>query len=253
MASSLPILTFHTLDDRGSVISFPPGLFRRGLARLREHGYRTVSLLEAVACLREGSPFPERSVVITFDDGSRSVYDEAFTVLQQYEMSATIFLTVGGRGPGGQSDRRPSPQGGSMLGWQEIRDLQVCGMEFGAHTLTHPDLTRLPAERIEEEVCNSKAIIEDALGTPVTCFAYPYGRYDARSYAIVRKHFVAACSDRLGLVTVKSDPHALERVDAYYLRSDWLFGLMLTRWFPRYVRMRSVPRRVRRAVYWRPG
>ena len=250
MAPSIPILTFHTLGDRESVISFAPGVFQRGMAKLREHGYRTVSLSEAVACLREGSPFPDRSLVITFDDGSRTVYDEAFPVLKRYEMSATVFLTVGR--PGGQSHQRPSSDGGPLLTWQEIRDMQVGGMEFGAHTLTHPDLTRLPVERIEEEICGSKTIIEDALGTPVTCFAYPYGRYDGRSYDVVQRYFVAGCSDRLGLVTSRSDPYALERVDAYYLRSDRLFGLMLTRWFPWYVRMRSGPRRVRRAVYWRP-
>jgi peptidoglycan/xylan/chitin deacetylase (PgdA/CDA1 family) len=221
------------------------------MARLREHGYRTVSLSEAVACLREGRTFPDRSLVITFDDGSRTVYDEAFPALRRYDMSATVFLSVGR--PRGQSHQGLSSDGGPLLTWQEIREMEVCGIEFGAHTLTHPDLTRLPVERIEEEVCGSKTIIEDALGTPVTCFAYPYGRYDARSYAIVRKHFVAACSDRLGLVTSGSDPYALERVDAYYLRSDWLLGLMLTRWFPWYVRMRSVPRSVRRTVYWRPG
>lgn len=55
---------------------------------------------------------------------------------------------------------------------------------FGAHTLTHPDLTCLPFDRVNAEICDSKAIIEDALSSPVSCFAYPYGRYDHRSHEI---------------------------------------------------------------------
>jgi peptidoglycan/xylan/chitin deacetylase (PgdA/CDA1 family) len=248
VTASLPVLTFHVLDDLGTVISVSPGVFRRGMARLHEGGYRTLSLLEVADCLRRGAPFPDHSFVITFDDGYRSVYDEAFPVLQHYGLSATVFLTVGEKAAAGPSGRLPSLNGRAMLAWREIREMQRWGIAFGAHTLTHPDLTRLPFDRVEAEVRGSQAIIEDALGAPVACFAYPYGRHDRQSREIVRQRFACACTDRLGLVTACSDPYALERVDAYYLRTEWLFGLMLTRLFPWYIRGRGIPRRLRRAV-----
>ena len=97
-SASLPVLTFHALDDRRSVISILPQVFRRGMARLHESGYRTLSLLAAVDCLRRGVSFPDRALVITFDDGYQTVYDEAFPVLQRYGMPATVFLTVGEKG-----------------------------------------------------------------------------------------------------------------------------------------------------------
>jgi peptidoglycan/xylan/chitin deacetylase (PgdA/CDA1 family) len=253
MAPWLPILTFHDIDDHRSVISISPGVFRRGIARLHDRGYRTLSLLEVVDCLGRGALFPERSLVITFDDGYQTVYDEAFPVLQRYGLSATVFLTVGEKGTAGPSDRLPSLEGRSMLTWREIREMHRWGIHFGAHTLTHPDLTRLPFDRVEAEVCDSKAIIEDALGAPVACFAYPYGRYDHRSREIAWQYFACACSDRLGLITAGSDPYALERVDAYYLRSDPLFDVMLTRLFPWYIRARRIPRRIRRAFQGGPG
>jgi peptidoglycan/xylan/chitin deacetylase (PgdA/CDA1 family) len=131
--------------------------------------------------------------------------------------------------------------------------MQRWGLAFGAHTLTHPDLTQLPDNRLEAEVVNSKATIEDALGTPVACFAYPYGRHNRQSRDIVRQHFTCACSDKLGLVTAASDRHALERVDAYYLRANLEFDLMLTNAFPWYIWARSIPRRMRRAVHFSPG
>lgn len=248
MSASVPILTFHTIDDHPSVISVSPNVFRRGMARLSESGYRTVSLLEVVNCLFQAVPFPDRSFAITFDDGYQGVYEGAFPVLLRHGMSATVFLTVGEAEMAGPDDRLPSLGGRSMLSWRQIREMHRAGIAFGAHTLTHPDLSRLRCDQVETEVCKSKAIIEDVLGTSVACFAYPYGRYDPRSREIVRRHFACACSDQLGLVTPRSDPYALERVDAYYLRTERLFALLLKRMFPWYLLARGLPRRLRRAL-----
>lgn len=247
MRKSLPVLTFHSVDDQSSVISFPPRLFKEGLARLKQQGLYTIDLMEAVGRLQRCEMFPERCFVITFDDGYRNFYSEAFPVLQQLGMSATVFLTVAETGDA--TTRLPSLSGREMLSWGEIREMHATGsIQFGAHTVTHPDLTKLPAARVESEVANSKAIIEDALGNPVLCFAYPYGRYDRRSREIAGRHFGCACSDRLGLITAASDPLALERVDAYYLRSDRLLNLLLSSSLSGYIWARNVPRRIKRAL-----
>jgi peptidoglycan/xylan/chitin deacetylase (PgdA/CDA1 family) len=241
---SLPILTFHAVDDQPSVISFSPRLFEHGMACLHEAGYRTLSLLELVDYLRRGVAFPERSIALTFDDGYRSVYKEAFPVLRRYQMTASVFLTVGKT----KTERLPSMEGRPMLSWSEIREMQQAGIAFGGHTMTHPDLTRLPEKLIATEILGGKAVIEDALGIPVASFAYPFGCYDMRCQEIVSSHFVCACSDKLGLLRINSDRYAMERVDAYYLRSDRLFHTVTTPILPWYVRARSVPRRVRRAL-----
>lgn len=248
MTALLSILTFHALDYNQSVLSFRPDVFRHGITKLHEKGYRTISLLEAAGYLRRKKPFPDRSFVITFDDGYQTVYEVAFPALQDYRMSATIFLTVGEHGSGNPEERLPSREGRPMLNWKEIEEMKRCGMEFGAHTLTHPDLTRLPLDRVETEICDSKAMIEDILSAPVTCFAYPYGRYDDRTRQLVQKHFACACSDRLGLIAVGKDPYTLKRVDAYYLRMEKMFDLMLTGFFPWYIRTLSIPRGIRRFI-----
>jgi peptidoglycan/xylan/chitin deacetylase (PgdA/CDA1 family) len=248
MAASLPILTFHSLDDRPSVISFPPRLFERGMAGLHERRYRSLTLLEVVEHLQQGLLFPERCFALTFDDGYQSAYEQAFPILQRYGFSATVFLAVGKKRSGIGSDRLPSMCDRSMLSWGEIREMQRCGIEFGAHTLTHPDLTRLSLELAESEICDSKVVIEDALSAPAASFAYPYGRYDSRYREIVSRHFVCACSDKLGLVRPNSDPYAVERVDTYYLQHEKLFTSLLADWFPWYVWARAVPRHLRRAV-----
>jgi peptidoglycan/xylan/chitin deacetylase (PgdA/CDA1 family) len=102
--------------------------------------------------------------------------------------------------------------------------------------------------QLELEIHDSKVIIEDALGARVASFAYPFGRYNPRCRATVQKHFACACSDALGLVNAQSDLFALNRVDAYYLRTNRLFGLMLTGFFPWYLIARNLPRSLRRVL-----
>ena len=248
MADWLPILTFHTLDDRASVISFPPRVFQYGMELLSTHGFQTISLLEAVDCLKRQVPFPDRSVVLTFDDGYQSVYTEAFPILRRYAMTATVFPILGTSKPGAPTSRLPDFEGRTMLSWNEIREMQLAGITFGSHTVTHRDLTRLSPEEVIEEVRYGKAVLEDALSASVDCFAYPFGRYDGPSRRIVSEHFACACSDTLGLLVSRSSLFAIERVDAYYLRTERLFGLMLSRWFPDYVRVRGIARMLRRMV-----
>jgi hypothetical protein len=97
-------------------------------------------------------------------------------------------------------------------------------------------------------MCESKMIIEDMLGIPVSCFAYPFGRYHQASYELARQYFTCASSDKLGLISLDSDPYALERVDAYYLRTERLFGVLTTGLLPWYLRARRIPRQLRRTL-----
>src|SRR5687767_14758683 len=95
MPLSLPIFTFHAMDHSPAVISFSPAFFERGMRFLHQTAYRTLKLVDVAAHIRNGHSFPERSIVLTFDDGYQSVYDHAFPILQRYGFSATVFLTVG--------------------------------------------------------------------------------------------------------------------------------------------------------------
>ncbi|MBI3651093.1 MAG: polysaccharide deacetylase family protein [Acidobacteria bacterium] len=246
MAAALPVLTFHAVDKLASVNSFSPQLFRRGLQRLRQAGYQTIPLLEAIDCIKHQRRFPERSLVITFDDGYESVYRLAFPVLQELKFSATVFLTVGIHPTTQLEARLPSLENRLMLSWREIHEMQKYCIEFGAHTLTHPDLTTLSRQQIEVEIGESKKRLEEATGKAVSSFAYPFGRFDERAREIAQRHFACACSDKLGIANLRSDCFALQRVDAYYLRSEKLFALLPTKFFNGYILSRRVPRTVRR-------
>lgn len=254
MNSEIPIFTFHAMDETNSVIAFTPQAFASGLKTLTDNGFRTISLLDAANCLAHHLPFPNRSVVITFDDGYQSVYETAFPLLQEYKLTATVFLTLG-------SDMRNSPHapfaldapfasmnGRTMLTWRQVGELSRYGIEIGAHTVSHPDLTRISRMQAKIEILRSQTILQDALGVAVTSFAYPFGRYDDHAYEIVRENFVCACTDRLQLVNPHSDLHLLSRVDAYYLRNSAWLKLLPTGFFSWYIQARAVPRNLRRSV-----
>jgi peptidoglycan/xylan/chitin deacetylase (PgdA/CDA1 family) len=247
---ALPILTFHALDEMPpSVVSLPPGLFAKSMRSLYESGYRTISLMDAVDCLRRRIPFPARAFVLTFDDGYQSVFSRAFPILQRYGFTTMVFLTVGKKERPAPGSRLFSFEGREMLNWEEIREMQRGGIAFAAHTLTHPDLTRIRPDRLRSEICDSKEAIEDALGTPIVAFSYPYGRYDRRAYAVVQENFDCACTDRLGLLKAKSNPYVLDRVDAYCLRNEWGFGLISTPFLAAYLGAYRILRSARMALH----
>jgi peptidoglycan/xylan/chitin deacetylase (PgdA/CDA1 family) len=204
MAHRLPVLMFHAIEDSGDTISFPPALFEQGIDQLHAHGYQALRLADVPA-----GRWPARAVALTFDDGYQSVFRTAFPVLRRRGFTATVFLTTGAIGTSADPARPPHPGRRSMLSWPEIQEMRAAGFSFGAHTHTHPNLTRL--------------------------------------------HFELACSDRLGLVTGRSDPHALERVETFYFRSPRRWNLLRSAVLPWWLGALRLPRAIRRAVTTPPG
>ena len=169
MESRRAILTYHSLDDSGSVISVAPHLFYRQMEALAASGVKVAPLAELLAT-------PAPAVALTFDDGFHNFAVAAAPVLARFGFPATVFLVSGHCG--GSNDwasQWPGIPRLPLLDWDAIRELGRAGFDFGAHTVTHPDLTKLADDRAREEVLSSKRQIEDATGRPVRCFAYPYG------------------------------------------------------------------------------
>ncbi len=244
--NSLPILLFHALENSSSNIAFSPKSFEKSMSMLHLAGYQTLDLSALPNYLKENKVFPKNSFAITFDDGYKSVYEEAFPVLQKYNFTATIFITVGKTKPLTAFERLPSMQGRTMLSWQEIKLMQAANISIGSHTLTHANLTKLSVAEQIAEIYQSKIMIEDILGTKANSFAYPYGIYNKTSLELVQEHYSYACSTKLGLIKSTSNLHLLERVETYYLQQEKLFNLMITKGLLSvYLQLRNIPRKIR--------
>lgn len=214
---SVAILTYHSLDDSGSVISVAPKVFAAQMQSLAQSGLRVVALDEVPRLLQRG----ESAVALTFDDGFRNFRLHAAPVLVHHGFPATVFLVPGHcGGDNGWATQPASVTRRPLLDWDEIKGLRAEGIHFGAHTVSHPVLTQLPPAAAEAEMLESKRAIEAALGVAVEAFAYPYGARDASTRELARRHFRLACSVQLGYATPTSDVMDLERLDMYYWRAQ---------------------------------
>ncbi len=108
----------------------------------------------------------------------------------------------------------PSELGGKlMLSWEEIKEMSEGGIEFGAHTVTHPVLTKMSLEEARWEIESSKEEIEERLGKPVVSFAYPSGIYSEEIVKLVKKAgFLCAVTTKLEEIKPRSNPYELGRV-----------------------------------------
>ncbi|MBN2312744.1 MAG: polysaccharide deacetylase family protein [Sedimentisphaerales bacterium] len=165
--------------------------------------------------IHNGTPLPSKAIAVTFDDGYRDNYENAYPVLEKYHIPATVFLTTDFIGTG----EIPRWEKGHytdektlMLSWRQVREMSDTGISFGSHTLTHPFLARIPRKQVEKETRLSKEIIEQKIGKSVTTFAYPSGNYNSDIKAIVKKAgYSAAVSTVSGYNFVHDDVHALKR------------------------------------------
>ena len=171
----VPILMYHSISENLFGKSHPyfqinttPEVFSNQMRWLRNNGYRTVDLPELIEKFERGEKLP-KAFVITFDDGYRDFIDGAMPALKQCGFTATIYLATDRI-----QDTPTRLNGTDYLTWSDVRELHAQGIQFGSHTVTHPDMRSLGPEQIEFELGYSKELIEQKLGSPVTSFAYPF-------------------------------------------------------------------------------
>lgn len=205
--------------------------FAAEMSVLAERGYHVLSLPEFTAWLTGARPARTRALVLTFDGGYPDQLDNAVPVLAAYGFPATFFPMSGSLEAGETAGTR-----------RDLMALVAAGHTIGCHTHTHRILPGLPDEDLANEVIGSKRRLEDALGQPVTAFAYPDGVCDARVVGVVRRAgFDVAFTVDLGGVRRGDDPYRLNRVPvlaepgrrefaAYLAGTRLLSGAILVGW-----------------------
>ena len=170
------ILMYHQIEKhpKNQVLFVSPENFSSQMKFLKEKDYKVISLKELAYCLQRGERFPKKSVLITFDDGYRNNYTNAYPVLKKYGFPATIFLIV----------KRIGKEG--YLSYKEIEEMKNGGIDFGSHTLGHPNLTQISTVGARKEILLSKKILEKRLKEPIDFFCYPYGATNEKVAEIVR-------------------------------------------------------------------
>ncbi len=216
-ALACPIFMYHNIAQaprglrRWRSLYVSPGAFARQMWLLKRLGYRGVSMADAMPFLRGEQQ--GRIAVITLDDGYVDNLESAMPVLQRYGFTATCYVVSGRIGRYNDWDaeklgvRKPLMTSAQMRAWRDG------GMEIGAHTRNHPRLSQCNDDQLLDEIAGSKADLEDALGSPVTQFCYPYGDMNDRVADVTRAcGYIAATTTQRGRAVVGTDLWRLPRV-----------------------------------------
>jgi peptidoglycan/xylan/chitin deacetylase (PgdA/CDA1 family) len=239
------ILTYHSISEGRSPLKIAPALFAQQMEWLAANA-RVVSLGTLIDHLRAVKPLPARTVALTFDDGFADFHSHAAPVLLRLRLPATVFLPT--RYVGATSDWRGQPswvEPQPLMSWPQVASLAGDLIQFGSHSVSHPDLSALPAAVVEEEATASQREIAQRTGQPAEFFCYPYGRWSPIAREVVAKHYRGACTTEAALLRPGCDAYALPRVDAHYVRDLPLFQKMFTGPFRMYVGTRRLIRRLR--------
>lgn len=204
----LPVLMYHSIceDSEKNIPSYyrvgtSPARFREQMRWLKENGCQVVGLSAGLDRLTSLRAMPNatgtgasglRTVALTFDDGFLDFYTLAWPILREFGFTATMYLSTAFIGNvvasspsqqcnpaavGIQADASASRKrfkGRDCLAWAEVKELHRAGIEFGSHTVHHPELVHEAWPEIRSELRDSKCEIERQVEAPVKTFAFPY-------------------------------------------------------------------------------
>ena len=224
------IFSLHAIAKASSDMAVSEDQLRAQLAGLLEAGYRCLDLPEVLRAVTSSEPLPEPAFCLTFDDGYRSVYEPGLRILEDLNLTATLFVTVNFldgrvRPPWHSRDaalvREYSVNAAHFqpLEWAQVREM-IAGkrVRIGSHSLNHFMVGHLADGDLRAEIRDSKQILEDRLGVEAPFFAYPYGvrpygAYTERSEAMIREAgYCCSCSSRISRAAVGAGAWLLPRL-----------------------------------------
>ncbi len=175
---NIPILCYHNLNPvKPGSMNLTPKKFEAQIKWIKDNGFTIIPLKEAVEYLQgTRATLPNKSIVVTVDDGWKSVYTYMFPIIKKYQIPVTLFIYP-----------ETISVGKNALTWDELKDLQKTGFfDVQSHTYSHPNFKQekrhLSGEKYAQfvtmELVKSKKMLEEKLGTKMTLLAWPFGIYD---------------------------------------------------------------------------
>jgi peptidoglycan/xylan/chitin deacetylase (PgdA/CDA1 family) len=204
MSVSVPVLLYHSVNDRPGPAERPYAVSRSGFAAhadaVRAAGRRAVTISSLAAGLRSGLPPSARALAITFDDGYADNLD-AVEALVDRGLPSTVYVTSGDVG---RRNRLTASQLALLA--------SIPGIEIGAHAVRHRRLDELGERELAEEVTASKVLLEELTGKAIRSFSYPHGAYDWRvRRAVIAAGYHSAVAVKNALSHDADDPFAIAR------------------------------------------
>ncbi|NUM25834.1 MAG: polysaccharide deacetylase family protein [Candidatus Buchananbacteria bacterium] len=211
----LPILIYHHIreyrdtdsaNDKTFIVS--PGRLREQFQYLKDNNFTTITFKNLTDYFSGQFSLPEKPVIISFDDGVISQYENAFPLLKEFNFNATFFIFAN---PVGKSK--------NYMSWEQLAELRDQGMEIGSHGWYHQYLTRINADELNRELIQSKQTLETNLKIKVDAIAYPFGDInEAVTGKIKEAGYLAARDIVNGATHQKAD---LFKLKGYFITNDF--------------------------------
>ncbi|MFL6373721.1 MAG: polysaccharide deacetylase family protein [Pyrinomonadaceae bacterium] len=220
-----PFLLYHKIDHpspdakvRGAFT--PSRVFERQLKFLLRKGTSFLSASDMVRHYLLNGSLPSRTVAVTFDDGWKDNYTNAFPLLKRYGIPATIFIVPEMLG---KTSARVTAEGEGPrehMSVDDVREMSGAGIEFGSHSMSHALLHQVSEDEARREIFGSKAAIEEVLQKECSVFAYPAGFFTVPvRQMVIEAGYIAGFSTVYG-PEENTDLFALNRTEV--LRKDRL-------------------------------
>lgn len=209
---------YHSVSDISTAArrlwTISPTTFESHLEILKYQAYvpLTVSMLVSLMFDCRG-PLPAKPVVLTFDDGLADFFTGTLPILDRFGFPATLYIPTAYVNQSGRWLKTNGNGNYPMLSWSEIREIAYHGIECGSHGHSHTQLDVLPMEKMREEVCHSKDLLEHHLQKSVDSIAYPYGLNSKTLRQIVQQAgYSSGCAIKHSMSSLADDRYALARI-----------------------------------------
>ena len=228
----MPVLMYHSINSKESKAGdyvITPAALRGDLEWLKQNGYQTVVVQDLLDYVEEGTPLPEKPVMITFDDGYYNNYLNAFPLLKEYGMKAVVSIIVSETDK--YSQLNENRENYSHLTWEQIGEMMGSGLiEFQSHSydlknngVKRKGIGKMGGESTEayqaairEDIEKGQLRFVEMTEYAPTAFTYPFGKVSEDSYSVLEELGFRATLDAQGKIfQLTRDPECLRRIPRY--------------------------------------
>lgn len=214
----IPVLMYHRLVNSPSEagkhgIYVTAKQFRSQMKYLLIKGYTPITFSDLPNINRFDKT--KKYIILTFDDGYEDNYKLLFPILKECGFKAVIYMVTHSSTNHWDTKNSSEPEL-RLMNAEQIAEMSAYGIEFGAHTKTHPDLTKIPVEEARTEIIESRDAVKAVTGKEVISFAYPYGAFTDDIKTIVRQAgFKYGIATDSGPLAIHEDWYQIRRIGIF--------------------------------------
>ena len=201
--NKIPILMYHSISyEKGNILRISKDNFREQMKYLKDNNYTTLTLDELYSYMKTDKYLPKKPIVITFDDGYKDNYTNAYPILKELQLKATVFVITN------TIDHEKN-----YLTSSEIKTMDLNNIRIESHTASHEHLDKISYIDNVKTMKTSKSKLEKILNRKIDYIAYPYRRYTYNTIKAAKQSgYKLAFSTQLGWIDKSDNIYSLGRI-----------------------------------------